>query len=410
MYTIEDMAKTEELLGKKYAARSQSEREDGVCEERIVHQGVATMGHLRHVFGWDVEMRSWGWLQQQIRLLREEEKRSANGRWLNTRSMYKTRSQRKRVHKHEIFSAKAQVPCTISIWPYDDDLSPSTVDMYTTMTARSDLFRGFPPQTEIAWEISKIGDIQALNEIAASSPLQYAYRPRTCLDHGKARHDMKNCCLAGLDQIVMKRSHSSCGAHVDLIDGDRAGVKQRNERDKGFVWFGQKFQPSFADFGEFRVFIVAKRNVDEDRMDVVRGRCGDVVHTIITEWPQGNDTPGEMYVHAATAHDFRSPHVQPLDASDLHAFALHVFSSLRRRSDWKTHFESLEVGVRLDIGITTESKKRCKAEKKFFVNEISRFYCADYFSQQTLGAPCQEICYTFAESINTYLSEGRDVN
>ena len=404
------MAKTEELLGNKYAAGVEKKSEDGVHEERIVHQGVATMGHLRHAFGWDVEMRSWGWLTEQIRSLREEEKRSANGRWLNTRSVYKTRSQRKRVQKHEIFSAKAQVPCRISIWPYDDNLSPSTVDMYSTMTARSDLFRCFPPPTEIECEVSKIGDIQALNEVAASSPPKYAFRPRTCLEHGEARHDMKNCCLAGLDQIVMKRSHSSSGAHVDLIDGDRAGVKQRNERDKGHVWFGQEFQSSFANFGEFRVFIAAKRNADRDRMDVVRGRCGAIVHTIITEWPQGNDIPGEMYAHAASAYDFRSPHVQPLGASDLHAFALHVFSSLRRRNDWKTHFESLEVGVRLDIGIATESKKRGKIEKKFFVNEILRFYCADYFSQQTLGPPCQEICYAFAEGINAYLSEGRHVN
>ena len=63
-------------------------------------------------------------------------------------------------------------------------------------------------------------------------------------------------------------------------------------------------------------------------------------------------------------------------------------------------FESLEVGVRLDIGVSGK-KGRC-----FFVNEITRFYAADFFSQHTLGAPQQEVCMGFAEALDGYFFSG----
>ena len=117
-----------------------------------------------------------------------------------------------------------------------------------------------------------------------------------------------------------------------------------------------------------------------------------------------------MYARVATPQDFTDDaSVRPLTATDLHDFALYIYDALRSRDDWREHYESLEMGVRLDVGVASkrtlrkEGGKRGRGEeKRFFVNEITRFYGADYFSQHTLGAPQQEVCWAFAEAVDGY--------
>jgi len=416
MYNDENLSMIKAALGKGFANRASVEGSPS-SEERVVHQGVATMQHLRNCFTRDVHFQSWDWLVNQLRIasenrsiLRSDIARDQHIRTMTTRRAHRLRSRKisqSLVQQHQIFQPEANIPYIIFL--YSDEPYPPTADIYSAMAKqqalRSSLFRCFPSQSEHIFQASKLGDCQALDEVAATSPQKYAYRPRACFKHGEARHSMKDCCLAGLNQIVMKRSHSSAGEHVLVIDGDRAEPNQRNNRNLGYCWFGQEFEPSFSLFGEFRVFIVAESDREGEETKSIRGRRGTILHTIITEWPQGNDVPGEVYAHAANPYDFRSPYVQPLEMTDLHDFALHVYESLRGRSDWETHFETLEVGVRLDIGISTERKKG-RGEKMFFVNEITRFYDASYFSQQTLGAPHQEVCYAFAEAINAYFPKG----
>ena len=64
------------------------------------------------------------------------------------------------------------------------------------------------------------------------------------------------------------------------------------------------------------------------------------------------------------------------------------------------------MGVRLDVGVGAGmagcGKKEKGEEKRFFVNGITRFYGADFFSQHTLGAPQQEVCWGFAEAVDGY--------
>lgn len=223
----------------------------------------------------------------------------------------------------------------------------------------------------------------------------------------------------------MKRSHSCSGKHVELLDGDRAAARHRDGKSRGWSWFGQGYERFFAEFGELGVFAVvetvSESCLGEDDDAVVRGRKGRVIHTNVTEWVDGNDAPGDMYARVASAHDWRSPYVHPRDAGDLNEFALYIYSRLRARDDWRERFESLEVGVRLDIGISSpdvgfsstrsrENREKLRLgngeeEKRFFVNEITRFYAADYFSQQTLGAPQQEVCFRYAEGIDGYFSK-----
>lgn len=114
-----------------------------------------------------------------------------------------------------------------------------------------------------------------------------------------------------------------------------------------------------------------------------------------------------MYARVATAYDFlHSPHLSPLTLPDLHAFALHVYARLRGR---EAGYESLEVGVRLDVGVGVGAHRgpKGKGQKRFFVNEITRFYGADFFSQHTLGAPQQEVCLGFAQALDAYFGTAK---
>lgn len=61
-----------------------------------------------------------------------------------------------------------------------------------------------------------------------------------------------------------------------------------------------------------------------------------------------------------------------ITSNEMKRFALDVFEKLRKLG--KREFESLEVGVRLDVGVHMRGVKSCPS-----VNEITRWYCADQF-------------------------------
>lgn len=65
-----------------------------------------------------------------------------------------------------------------------------------------------------------------------------------------------------------------------------------------------------------------------------------------------------------------------IDLQELKKFALYVFEALRDRPDWSTNFESLEVGARVDASVSTTG-----GSCRFFVNEVTRIYEADFFAE-----------------------------
>jgi hypothetical protein len=75
-------------------------------------------------------------------------------------------------------------------------------------------------------------------------------------------------------------------------------------------------------------------------------------------------------------------------------FALYVFNALRNRSDWSTRYESLDVGVRLDVGVSLSGGHR-----QYFVNEITRIYEADIFAEW-LAQPGTHICKAVSRAID----------
>ena len=64
-------------------------------------------------------------------------------------------------------------------------------------------------------------------------------------------------------------------------------------------------------------------------------------------------------------------------------------------------FESLEVGVRLDIGL---SPGRTGSAPQFFVNEITRWYEASFFSTDICAKPHDQLCTKFAASFSSWIN------
>jgi hypothetical protein len=118
-----------------------------------------------------------------------------------------------------------------------------------------------------------------------------------------------------------------------------------------------------------------------------------VAHTVNST--TNNDT---MYVERATNATFTRINCG-LCLDDLKHFAMNTFNSLRARHDWEKSFESLEVGVRLDIAITPN------IPRSFFVNEITRWYEAAFFSDDIMAEPKYTPCEEFAKAFTAYLSK-----
>jgi len=85
------------------------------------------------------------------------------------------------------------------------------------------------------------------------------------------------------------------------------------------------------------------------------------------------------------------------DLRELEEFALYNFDALRNRPDWSTNYESLEIGVRVDVGVSLADRQR-----RYFVNEITRIYEADVFAEW-LAQPGTHICKAVSRAIEEIL-------
>lgn len=252
--------------------------------------------------------------------------------------------------------------------------------------------RIFPSIEELNYNNTKIADIRVLDEIAASTG---AYRPITCYPY-------EPCKLQHEEDTVHKRSHSCGGDHVKVKSSDdnadltctgyerKKKTKKPSAKDAG-VWFHQEYIDTFTTVGEFRVFIFA-----EPHAPSLRGRRGRVAHILHTEWSASDGK--EIFVTSASEYlHFNRRDCRPLTRLQLSAFALDVYEKLREHVDWEKRFETLEVGVRLDVGVSPGKK-----DKRFFVNEITRLFEADFFSRDGLARPGTEICHNYAEALRGY--------
>jgi hypothetical protein len=254
--------------------------------------------------------------------------------------------------------------------------------------------RIFPSTHELDHAQEKLGDIRALDQIADCAPDGWSFRPVTC--------DNTSECLLGVSG-VLKRTHS-CGSdhvilhptasdvskHLQCLSRRRRMSERRTCQSIG-RWFHQEFVEDLVSLGEFRVFVITREDVSALRKR--RGVVMDIIHTL--ELPDKELVVTVLHPNSAW---WRKPQGHnSVDLKELEGFALYMFNALRKRPDWSSSYESLEIGVRLDIGIFPASGC-CR----YFVNETTRIYEADFFAEW-LAQPGTHICKAVAEAIQEVL-------
>ncbi|KAH8692525.1 hypothetical protein GQ44DRAFT_734033 [Phaeosphaeriaceae sp. PMI808] len=174
------------------------------------------------------------------------------------------------------------------------------------------------------------------------------------------------------------------------------GLSKKNKNKKKTspkgqpYWFHQEYVTGLHDC-EFRVFIATQPDASG-----IRGRKGYIVKVAKTAWIW--DTKS-LASKAAEEEDFEPREYGDLSLSIVEHFALYLFERLRSRPDSSLYYESLEVAVRLDVGIGIDAG----GERRVFCNEITRWPGAHYFSHTICPDPKTQLCRAFATSFCQYI-------
>ena len=255
--------------------------------------------------------------------------------------------------------------------------------------------RIFPSFTEIEWDNFRIHDILALDEVAEQAAKagkhEYSYRPRTCHSYKKGLCTLQNC------HTVLKASHSSQSKYVIDLGSNRHQNLQCcltddfQESQPEFIeprlYFHQEMISGFDKIGEFRALIATKPNPR-----CLRNR-EPIIESIIHLRYKGASACTPCF--ALTGSEAFWLEISPLDIFKLRESALFVYEALRKRPDWKKHFETLEVGARLDISVCLGAPPR------FFVGEITRFQQGSWHSNSA-APPYLGFASAFARALNDY--------
>ncbi|KAH7208447.1 uncharacterized protein BKA55DRAFT_698165 [Fusarium redolens] len=304
------------------------------------------------------------------------------------------------------------VSCTVSSW------SPVSMDEFyyqmRVMKAIHGNMRVYPRESEALWDELKIGDVRAFDEIAASG-INFIYRPKTCFGVGKCSLPLPE------GEHVVKKSYSCSGNDVKVLHAParhklschiprseeipntdklksrhRRPAKKKHEKPDSHknLWFHQEYLSSFGVLGEFRVFLCQ----------------GKVINSAITKFSAGFRAEDELSgrVFAAKAVDENAfwwysdvREQQRKKWEELYTFAEFVCDALSRRHDAQEHYESLEIGLRLDIGVS-----ELTSNGVFFVNEATRFHCADYMSD-IISMPSYRTSEVLGKAIAEVYKSGR---
>lgn len=344
-----------------------------------VHQGLATMLAARALRpSFPIRFHDWTWLTDQLH---------GNNR-LSTFSDSNGQPRNAIMFIH----ATTEQPSNMSeVFEYLRELR----EIYDVQV------RPYPSETEWSYDQRKIGDIRALDRIAQSTDQpEYSYRPQTCFGQDPCR--LQHC-----EKTVHKRLHSEGGRHVKVLgkgicsaltyasEQPEQGRRQRTRVIRPY-WFHQEFVPLLSR-GEFRVIIATKPDKSG-----IRGRSGYVVASAWTSWTSSNPATRELAVTAVDENDFggsANSKCGPLCQTDLEGFCLYIFEKLRGQNS--PCYESLEVGARMDVGVAQD-----RGQTFFFVNEVTRWYNAHYFSHNLLPEPKTKICKAFATAFVSYVHDG----
>lgn len=272
------------------------------------------------------------------------------------------------------------------------DLKDRTVqDICAYMTKqRQGVLRMFPSAEELEHAQQKVGDIRALDQIAKRAPCRWSFRPITCDSMSECQLNfnsvLKRTHSCGSEHVIVHPTAADLSRHLQCLSRQRRMSRRQACQGVG-RWFHQEFVAGLRSEGEYRVFIITTGDTLALRQR--RGVVMEMIHTL--------ELPNKELVVTVLRLDSMlrgKPCIYDNnDLKELEEFALYIFNALRSRSDWSTKYESLEIGVRLDVGVSLASGQR-----QYFVNEVTRIYEADIFAEW-LAQPGTHICKAVSRAI-----------
>jgi hypothetical protein len=191
----------------------------------------------------------------------------------------------------------------------------------------------------------------------------------------------------------MKREQSNGGSHIGYqVESDRGflqcdlhdqSIRKRSD-PQGYHWFHQQYIDSL-DTREVRVGIV----MDHDPQGI-RGLRGHIVQKVTTR----RDPNNNILSRAFEASDLANEDCGHYTEEKLDNFALWTVDRLLELPDALELFDSLQLGVRLDIGF-------CHGFP--FINGVVRIYNAHFFSLSGSPEPFTKMAKAVAVSLLRYL-------
>ncbi|KAI8650403.1 hypothetical protein NCS57_01373800 [Fusarium keratoplasticum] len=255
--------------------------------------------------------------------------------------------------------------------------------------------RMYPSHDEFMAVNLKFPDIAAMDRIAKTAPTLYAYRPQTCFGMGKCTLDTPKG-----EKTVIKRNFSDASSHVKIVQGptghqlklacftgERVKTRQPEpEKDEPSArWFHMEYIPTFKTVGEYRVHL-----------------CGDNVVSIgISKFVKD-----KLEVRSVSDDDFawfsKGQEEQQKKRQELCDFARYQRKKLLEQPNADKAFESLRVGVRIDIGVSEESP-----EGRFFGLELTRWWNANQMPAFVLPDPYTEASLKYGRALAMELTGRR---
>ncbi|KAI1291675.1 hypothetical protein F5Y03DRAFT_400520 [Xylaria venustula] len=312
------------------------------------HQSVITMVHAKHNLSVNIEFRNWKWTHDSI------DKPDFISRQLGKHALVVF-----------LLATVYESPRnTLSIQEFYDKIQ--------LIAMRHGHMRVYPNVQEMQQDHFKIGDIRALDIIAQHSP--------------------KSCGKNGVKVVIIEEARNKVGCHnlKRRQTGIRPGFKTAQVGPCNPLLLHQKYIATLQDFGEFRVFLQAPPHpmgpakiiaIALTKLEALRGRM--VARHILLEnfsWAGKNE---KLWKEKKI---------------ELRDFACHIYTQLRARLDANEVYESLKIEVRLNISISV-----LDPSGQFFVNEITRWHSADFFSMDILRYPYLKICKRYSAAWSAFL-------
>lgn len=363
-FSEERLEVLEQTLGRGFVSTGQ----EGCA---IVHQDLATVLCAEHTGIVTAELHNWNWFRQ----------------------MLTTGELKDHVEAIEADQVVIFVAYTGAEWT-ENGLEKFYRDMEPLCAILPHL-RLYPSHDEFMAANLKFPDIAAMDRIAKTAPPLYAYRPQTCFGMGKCTLDTPKG-----NKSVIKRNFSDASSHVKTVQGptghqlklacftgERLKSRQPEpEKDEPRArWFHMEYVPTFKTVGEYRVHL-----------------CGDNVVSIgISKFVRD-----KLEVRSVSDDDFawfsKSQEEQQKKRQELCDFARYQRKKLLEQPNADEAFESLRVGVRIDIGVSEESP-----EGRFFGLELTRWWNANHMPAFVLPDPYTEASLKYGRALAMELTGRR---